>query len=1459
MDFDTSHVRNVGEFFSQHYLDAVLGGDLEQVLARWQHDEQAGGRKTPHRALAALAGAYFRMLAGLADREAIHEHHARVLAALGYEHSPTVRSLPDGSEVPLCLELLSSGRPFLWVGEAGFGPVFGLDETDSPLDLPPLGHGCTPATWATLLDGPLLAREHPPRWLLILAGPDVFLIDTDRWPQGRYLHFELGAMLGHRNPASLRAFAALLHRDVLAPESVVAGGRSLLDEIDERSHKHAFAVSTDLRFGVQRAIELLGNEVLWDRRRRGVPDEPELAARLSRECIAYMYRLLFVFYVEARGAEVEAVPVESDAYRKGLSLERLRDLELLPLQSDQARNGTYIQQSLDQLFRVIHLGWPHTEQRDVQGRLDQAVLLRVPPQRNALFDPARTPLISGARLRNVVLQQIIRLLSLSKEGSKGGRRRGRISYAQLGINQLGAVYEGLLAHTGFISDEAPHEGRFSFRLAGRDRTKSASYYTPEVLTRCLTKYTLLERMGSLAQLTGVPAPEPRVRLRADDLLELTICEPAMGSGAFLSEAVSQLAHAYLERKQAELGLSIPAAQYQREHTKVKYHFVAHQVYGVDIYPLATELAKVSLWLGVLDGELPAPFMDTRLVAGNSLIGARREVHAPAQLGAKARAARRLEPGEARPLDAIYHFLVPHAGMAPYAKDKVVAQLCKDEMAVLEQWHKAMALPFTQMEVERLQALSGVVDQLWDQHAQQRRELARQLRQPVRLWGQSASGPYKTVAECEAITAAMLPADGPGARLRAAMDLWCRLWMWPIELIGQLPSRTQWLEMVENLLRGQLTPTSTGGFLHWELEFAEVFVDRGGFDVVLGNPPWVKVQWEEAGILTDLDPLLDIRQFSAKQIADLRPAVLERDGARAAYLSEFCEAAGTAAFTSSAATYPLLKGVQTNLHKCFLVTAGRLVGKFGAAGLIYQKGCFDDPNGGLLREHLLSRMRLHAHVSNKLLLFQEIEDQKHYEFSVFSQPGGSPAFVAMFNLLHPHTLDASFEHDGGGTVPGIKDRDGNWDLRPHRKRLVNVDHDALTLFAKLYDEAGTPPQQARLPIVHSQDILSVLRRFAEAPRKLADLAGSYFGAVCFDETGRQRDGTIRRENRFPASAREWIVSGPHFYVGTPFNKTPNEGCRHNQDYTPLDLTQIADDYLPRTNYVSACTSSEYVARTPAWQGHPTTSSYRYVNRTMIAPTGERTLIPALLPPGPAHVDLCFTLTTSPEVLSVMIAGFWASLPIDFFVKTIGKGHARADVLAQLPLPRPEVAPIVIQRALQLNCLTTHYADLYDRNLPCPLTASANPDPRCSGWDTLPQAWTREAALRTPYARRQALVELDALAALSLGLTFEQLILLYQVQFPVLQQYERETYYDQRGKIVFTSNRGLVGVGLDRKSFESIQHARAGEALPDYAVDQQGPFEPPFATCDRELDMGLAYEFFADRLSCGSRCTPRCGLA
>jgi len=643
------------------------------------------------------------------------------------------------------------------------------------------------------------------------------------------------------------------------------------------------------------------------------------------------------------------------------------------------------------------------------------------------------------------------------------------------------------------------------------------------------------------------------------------------------------------------------------------------------------------------------------------------------------------------------------------------------------------------------------------------------------------------------------------------------------------------------------------FFHWELQLAEVFADRGGLDVFLGNPPWLKVEWQEADVLGDVEPILTLRALSAPKVAQKRAEVLEGDAEAAQlYLLELEWAQGSGTYLNALQNYPLLQRTQTNLYKCFLVLGTNRSARMGVSGFLHQPGVFDDPKGGALRKHLYERLRLIATFQNQLKLFGEVHNELAYCISI-SSTCMRPAMLVLSNALHPSTLAQSLVEEGIGPIPGIKTPSGEWDLRGHSSRIVPVDEEVLCLFSKLYDAPGTSPTQARLPIVHSREILGALRKFAEAPRRLADLEGQYYCTEHFHETNQQKDGTIRRETRFPKNASQWVVSGPHFYVGTPFNKTPNDPCRHNKDYAAIDLTQIPNNYLPRTNYVPACSPAQYAKATPEWRSKPVTQFYRWFCRKMIPPSGERTLASAIIPPGPAHIDGCFSVTFDDLGVLSLFSALTFSIPYDFWIKTTGKANLRHELLGMLPLSKGPAAQLLIRRALRLNCLTTHYADLWSEAATSAISKDgfAKQDPRLPSWRQLTTTWCHDSALRTPYERRQALVELDALAALSLGLTVEELLLIYRVQFPVLQQYERETFYDQRGKIVFTVSKGLSDVGLSRAQWNDVRWAKKGDELSSFARDEGGKFVPPFDACDREQDIIQAYEHFAKMLGNAER--------
>ena len=152
----------------------------------------------------------------------------------------------------------------------------------------------------------------------------------------------------------------------------------------------------------------------------------------------------------------------------------------------------------------------------------------------------------------------------------------------------------------------------------------------------------------------------------------------------------------------------------------------------------------------------------------------------------------------------------------------------------------------------------------------------------------------------------------------------------------------------------------------------------------------------------------------------------------------------------------------------------------------------------------------------------------------------------------------------GKVPPIRDVDEErWEVGGHRSRIIIMDQESLALMASLYDEQGTLALYARLPRIHSVEIEKVLNKLALQAHKVSDYSAEYFVTGFWDETNSQKDGTIRRETRYPTQIAEWIISGPHIMSLHRSNKTPNEGCSSNRDYSDVDLTEIPENYLPRT--------------------------------------------------------------------------------------------------------------------------------------------------------------------------------------------------------------------------------------------------------------------------------------------------------
>jgi hypothetical protein len=190
--------------------------------------------------------------------------------------------------------------------------------------------------------------------------------------------------------------------------------------------------------------------------------------------------------------------------------------------------------------------------------------------------------------------------------------------------------------------------------------------------------------------------------------------------------------------------------------------------------------------------------------------------------------------------------------------------------------------------------------------------------------------------------------------------------------------------------------------------------------------------------------------------------------------------------------------------------------------------------------------------------------------------------------------------------------------------------ALAVFARLYDEEGTPPRHARLPALHAGTLQGVLNKLAAYPHRLADLRDDYTSTEMWHETMQQKDATIHRrtigDNGFVTDASNWALSGPHIFLCNPFHNTPRRLCTEKGHYDQIDLEAIRDDYLPRPNYIPACDAVTYRNRTPKvpWDGRPVTGFYCLFTRSMLSQAGERTLLSTVSPQMVGHIDPIFSM-------------------------------------------------------------------------------------------------------------------------------------------------------------------------------------------------------------------------------------------
>ena len=613
-----------------------------------------------------------------------------------------------------------------------------------------------------------LNRADAALWGIVANGRTLRLLrDSTSLTRQAYVEFDLEAIFTGELYADFALLWSVCHR------SRFEGARPedcLLERWTKKAAEDGIRALDKLRDGVQKAIETLGagflahpaNGALRDALRSGALDRQDY----YRELLRLVYRLIFLFTAEDRrhettGRELLLNPAAPDdaveRYRRYYSTVRLRSLA-------SRRRGTRHADVWVSLRRVM-------EALGSGG----ALTLALPALGSFLFGSEACPHLDGADLRNDDLLDAVRALATIEED----RRRRPVDYRNLGAEEFGSVYEGLLElHPRIELDANPP--RFTLgTAAGNERKATGSYYTPTSLINCLLDSAL------------DPVVEEAVRGKSaveaeQAILGLAVVDPAAGSGHFLVAVAHRLAKRLAA---ARTGEGEPAPTAVRHAMR---DVIAHCIYAVDINPMAVELCKVSLWLEALEPGRPLSFIDAHIKTGNSLLGTTPEL-VPAGIP-----------------DAAFEAIT--------GDDKAVAKAWRDRNRQERDGQQTLFEAALQIPTDTLALEARTLDALPE------------------------DTPDGVVAKAAGHEAYLGSPDY--RRARAALDAWCAAFVVrkvsagpvvttaAVRALGTDPSRVP--AAVRDLVA---TSAVQYAFFHWPLEFPAVFAN-GGFDVVVGNPPWI---------------------------------------------------------------------------------------------------------------------------------------------------------------------------------------------------------------------------------------------------------------------------------------------------------------------------------------------------------------------------------------------------------------------------------------------------------------------------------------------------------------------------------------------------------------------------------------------------------------------------------------------
>jgi len=829
----------------------------------------------------------------------------------------------------------------------------------------------------------LLNHSDDRLWAFVSNGLQLRILrDNVSLSRQAYVEFDLEAMMRGELYADFVLMWLLCH------ESRVEGDKPeecWLERWSQEAQQQGLRALDGLRKGVEKTIETLGqgflahkaNRVLLEKLRSGELDNVEYYRQLLR----LVYRLLFLLTAEDRGLlllplpegegeEVERVLAARERYLRFYSSAQLRDLAA-------KRRGSRHSDLYGGLGLVMR--W--------LGSDEGCPELALPALGSFLFSDQALPDLDDCRLANSDLLEAVRALAFTVDG---GTLRP-IDFRNLGAEELGSVYESLLEMQPELNREA---ATFALKVvSGSERKTTGSYYTPSSLIQCLLDSALDPVVDDrLAEATkGVTGAEERRAAAQAALLDLKICDPACGSGHFLIAAAHRLARRLAG---VRTGDDEPAPEATRQALR---DVIGHCIYGVDINPMAVELCKVNLWMEALEPGKPLSFLDHRIQCGNSLLGA-----TPALLrgGIPDGAFNEVEGDDKETCRAL-------ARQNKRERSEAQTSLFG---ADLEPWSQVGGLP------AEMSTLDGIDDSTLE---------------GVLLKGER----FATLTHSQAYTSARFLADAWCAAF--AQEKTAEAYGITQEVFRRIEQNPD--SVPQRVRETVLELANTYGFFHWHLAFPSVFrqpeVDgemvnpatgwSGGFDVMLGNPPWDTLSPDLKEFFSAYDPNVRFVKKAEQQrivselLRDARIAEAWADHRRRLFV--------TVHFLKESGRYRLFapgnlgKG-DFDMYRMFVETAMETTNSKGFASQVVKSGLYNGANAAGIRKELLDNWDWRVvlgFVNEGKRWFPGIHPEQR--FCVYSAKRGGPTVEigCAFGLVHPSSLQSAIRQLTPVTTESIR--------------------------------------------------------------------------------------------------------------------------------------------------------------------------------------------------------------------------------------------------------------------------------------------------------------------------------------------------------------------------------------------------------------------------------------------------------